>query len=556
MKMDNDSTKKQLIKVKDPLSTPSTRSGFFWLFLIACANAAAFSGGLGGAFLNTWDDATYIVQNPLLQHLSPFAIPPLFTTYYFGNYAPLHLLSYMTDLMVWGMEPFGFHLSSLILHIINAMLLFALLVRSKLTPRASAVGALLFSVHPVQVETVVWISERKTILALFFMLLSLHAWIRWRRPPESGVIKSRFYWLALALFLMSLLSKSAAVIFPLILAGYWFSADRPVKPREFVLRLSPFFILSLLFSVIALISQSAEYAGGRLSEYQGNWFYTMPPVFAKYIGNVFWPQELLPVYSPGYRSVPDTAVIISIAILVLIFTTWVFAVKKERALLFWFTCIFAPMLPVSHIIPFSSLMNDHHLYIPMIGVAGIAAIAAERLAEKVAPPAGRTLLVIGTVLLLILVSLSIRQSAVWQNDTVLWRYVIDRSPQNPVLYWRLGEAQRFSGNLQGSIASYLRSLELKPGFPRAETGIAEALLETGQPQAAIPHALSLIRHSPRYHLGFTLLGEAYLKSGEHERAEAALSRALQLAPADRRSTAALRTLKTKDTPDVFPPAQK
>lgn len=518
------------------------KNHIFAIAILMVVSFCVYARSIGFDFLITWDDDVYITQNSAIKGFSIPTIAAAFSSFYVGIYAPVLIISYMLDYTLWGINPAGFHLSNILLHSMNGVILFFLMTRLKLSIPAAAVASILFLIHPVQVETVAWVAERKNILGLFFMLLSLHSWIQWREHPDDSE-KKRYYWLAVFLFLLSLLSKAPITfVFPLLLAAYSYSYDSSFRPRKLFPEIIPFLALSVIFSLVALFAQSAEFSGGRIDQQKGIWLFTMPTVFVTYIGNVMWPHTLLPSYLPVYRNSTDSTVLLSISLLVLLFAAVILLVRKERRLFFWFSCMLVPMLPVSHIIPFITLMNDRYLYIPMTGVAGVAAFYGDRIFLK-ADCMKKTFtwaIIIGVIIAL--GSLSVRQTGIWKNDVVLWTYLIDNSTPNALFYWRLGEAHRLSGNAALSMDAYGRALEINPDHLRAHRGAAEALLQLGRPELAIPHALFIVRKLPNLHLGFTLLGEAYIQLGERDRAVSALSRALQLAPKDSRTAAALQTL--------------
>lgn len=520
----------------------SRKNHIFAIAVILIISFCVYARSIGFDFLITWDDDVYITQNDAIKGFSIPTIAAAFSSFYVGIYAPVLITSYMLDYSIWGLNPAGFHLSNILLHSMNGVILFFLMTRLKLSTPAAAAASILFLIHPVQVETVAWITERKNILGLLFMLLSLHSWIQWREHPgEEG--KKRYYWLAVFLFLLSLLSKGAITfVFPLLLAAYSYSYDNAFKPGKLLSGISPFFALSVIFSLMALFAQSAEFSGGRIDQQKGVWFFTMPPVFAAYIGHVLWPDDLLPSYLPGYRNSADSTVLLSISLLVLFFTAVILLIRRERKMLFWFSCILVPMLPVSHIIPFITLMNDRYLYIPMTGVAGVAAFYGDRILLKADGVKKNVTCAIVIGVLIAIGALSFQQTGIWKNDVTLWTYLIDRSAPNALFYWRLGEAHRLSGNPAASMDAYGKALEINPENLRAHRGAAEALLQLGQPERAIPHAMFIVRKLPTLHLGFTLLGEAYIQMGERDKAGSALGRAIQLSPKDARTAAALQTL--------------
>lgn len=511
--------------------------------ILLALSFCVYARAIGFDFLLTWDDDVYITQNEAIKGFSLPNLVAAFSSYYVGIYAPALIISYMLDYTLWGMNPAGFHLSNILFHSLNGIILFLLMTRLKLSICAATAAAAIFLIHPVQVESVAWITERKNILGLLFMLLSLYTWIYWREHSEEDG-KKRYYWLAVFLFLCSLLSKAAITfVFPLLLAAYCYSYDISFNPRKLLPRITPFLALSVIFSLAALFAQSAEFSGGRVDQQRGIWLFTMTPVFTAYISHVVWPHELLPSYMPGYRNSADSTVVSAIIFLILFFGATILLIKKERALLFWFSCILVPMVPVSHIIPFITLMNDRYLYIPMIGVAGVAAFYGDRLYLKTEGLKRNVTIAVVIGVLIALGSLSFRQSAIWRNDVALWTYLIEKSSPNALFYWRLGEAHRLSGNAATAMDSYNRALEINPDNLRAHRGAAEALLQLNRPDLAIPHALFIVRKLPKLHLGFTLLGEAYIQLGERGQAESALSRALQFAPKDQRTINAIATLK-------------
>ncbi|MCH8331481.1 MAG: hypothetical protein IH946_08910, partial [Bacteroidetes bacterium] len=224
----------------------------FWikLFLVAVVTFSVLSPSLKNGFTN-WDDTAYITDN---NDLREFSLKRIFTENVLGNYHPLTMLTYNVDYQLFGFDPFYYHLDNLVLHSINAGLVFALLFILLGSWWGALIGALLFGVHPMHVESVSWISERKDLLYTMFFVTGLICYLKYQR--NQGIwFKDPFYLLALILFLLSLLSKALAVSFPLVLLLLDY-----IKRREWgkVMWMDkiPFFVLSLLFGVIALVAQS------------------------------------------------------------------------------------------------------------------------------------------------------------------------------------------------------------------------------------------------------------------------------------------------------------
>lgn len=508
--------------------------------VIILVSGCIYGRTLGFAFLPSWDDSVYITGNGAIKGFSPANLAAAFSSFHAGNYAPVQTLSYLLDYMLWGLNPAGYHLANVVYHTLSAIVFFLLLRRLGCSVFAAGAGALLFLVHPLQVESVAWVSERKNLLAGLFLLLTLHCWIPRRGAPESA---TGLRLLSLVPFLLALLAKGAiAIVFPLVLAAYVLSFPTKLPLKRLALLLVPHLLLSLVFAAVAIYAQSAELSGGRLAQQPGVWLFTMPPVFARYLEHLLWPVDLLPSYLPVYRQHIDAAVLLSLLLVLLLGILAYMRIRKDRRILFWIVCTLAPLLPVAQLIPFVAQMNDRYLYLPLLGIGGLVAVGIDRVAT-LERPAVRTALRAGVAgLLLSLALLSFRQTAIWKTDVDLWTYLIAHSPPTALYQWRLGEAYRFAGEPLPALAAYQQALALNPGNLRAHRGMAETLLQQGNGEQAIPHALAIIRTLPRLSLGFTLLGEAYLLTGERDKAAAALSRARQLDPADRRTATDLERL--------------
>ncbi|MFM7734708.1 MAG: hypothetical protein ACKPBU_01860, partial [Alphaproteobacteria bacterium] len=282
---------------------------------IACALAglvfAVFGGCLSHGFVDTWDDALYVTANPAVRAFTRENLRAALFGFHVGNWAPVQMLSYMLDHAAFGLEARAFLRTNLLIHAANGVLLYAL--ASRLSGRRTwpAVGAALFLVHPVQVESVAWVSQRKTLLAMFFTLLALHAWASRRRDARRARA-----WGAAALgaFVLAIASKSVAVVLPLLL----FLLDACFGRREDRIRrlrpLVPFALAAAAGAALAVASQGASHAGGRTTTFHGGspaaTLSTMLPVLARYLGLLLRPTGLSAWYSPTVRSGPDATVFV------------------------------------------------------------------------------------------------------------------------------------------------------------------------------------------------------------------------------------------------------
>ncbi|MBM4049642.1 MAG: glycosyltransferase family 39 protein, partial [Planctomycetes bacterium] len=273
--------------------TPNTQhpSAATWLRavgLVAALTFCAYRGSLDNDFAG-WDDATYVTDNPAV---TGFSLPLAFTTIRVGTYAPLQILSYMLDHALWGFEPYGFHLTNLLLHALNAVLV-CVVVR-EIVGRAILVpllAGLLFALHPVHVESVAWISERKDVLSTFFMLLSFRWFIRYERDGGAA------YWLSLGSFALALLSKPIAIVLPLLMAAYVLAFSRAW--RRMAMPLAPFFALTVVFTFIGFCTQLVT---GSVHPPHGGSLYstalTMLRAAVSYLGLLLVPVNQSALYRP------------------------------------------------------------------------------------------------------------------------------------------------------------------------------------------------------------------------------------------------------------------
>lgn len=508
-------------------------------FLIALIAIGLYAGTLGFDFVTTWDDERYVLANPLIREISWANLKTIFTTPYFVNYAPLHLISYMFDHALWGLEPSGFHLHNTILHALNGILLYLLLLRFELRKNIAFTAAVIFVCHPVQVESVAWISQRKTLLAATFMLLSL---IYYRRHALGDGAMRRSYTISLLLFVAALLSKSVAVILPLLLFAHDLTFRREQGMKKMLLQLFPFLAASVLFAVIAVTTQAPESGGGRAPYYGGGplgTFYTMLPVFVSYLRLIVWPVNLSVDYPTLIRSAPDATVLAAGIFLLLLTAGLVRLLKQRDPRFFWAAFFVAGLLPVAQIVPLVTLMNDRYLYVPMFGVSVLIAegggcihsflISRFQLTDRFRW--GRYLSAsLLAIPLLLLPILSYQRAGDWKDGITLWSRDLQKYPANHIIMTSLADSYREAGRQAEALTLYQESLAINPGYFIALNNYTNFLLELGKTELAQGYANNLVHRYPLYAKGFEMLGLSYELAGNMEKAEKAYLEALRLNP--------------------------
>jgi Flp pilus assembly protein TadD len=520
---------------------PATRPGradLLACLLLILVTWLIYGQALAHEFLTNWDDSRYILQNEAIRGVTPGHLKQIFTSFYVGNYAPLHLLSYMLDYSLWGLDPRGFVAGNILLHGGNCLLLYALFRTLTLGPLPALFGALVFAVHPVQVESVAWISQRKNLLALFFSLGTLFLYVQGERGGRSSRLCRG---LALLAFVLALLAKSVAVTLPLALVAY----DRTRGGRSFGKALRgklPYLAAALLVGALAIVSQSPQEGGGRVPYHGGSiWTtaLTMVPVLVRYVRLVVWPSALSALYDPPVKSGMDGEVLLALALLALLAFAARQLVRRRPEDGFWLALIVTGLLPVCQIVPIITLMNDRYLYFPMIGIAGLcASLAATTLAgvsrRNVSPA-----VITWCAVIALLAGVAWYRVPVWQNSLALWNDAVVKAPGSSLAWYGLGEAYHTDGRLPEAKAAYLRALALKPSNGEVINNLGVLALDMGEPEAARRFLLPLLQQDPRNIPALLNFAGSYVMEGNYGEAGGYYARAHELSPADPKPLAGL-----------------
>jgi len=505
------------------------------LFFLLAATAAVYGRIIGHEFILNWDDGFYVANNAAVQGFSIKNIRAVFSSYYCGNYAPVQMLSYMLDYELWGLWPGGFLLTNLLLHSLNGVLVYRLFFRFHGDQLLATVGAAFFLLHPVQVESVAWLSQRKNLLAMLFFLVAWECYARYReRVAGKG---RREYLASLVAFILALLAKSVAVIFPLVIL--LFDVCFPIPGRTLRLRDKlPYILAAGAVAALALHSQLPEGNGwgGYSKGYHGGsplaTLYTMLPVFCRYLQMLVWPTELSAAYAPVIYNSFEFAVALSAILLVGVALLCVRLFRYERSFGFWAIFFFIGFLPVSQIIPLVTLMNDRYYYFPMIGAAALVGGGAAFLLRKVGAQYATHLYVVIFVMMFGLALLSCQRAAVWHDARTLWSDAAKKSPNHFMVWEALGEAYHFSKPMMVTEAmhAYRRALELDPQneFSLYNSGVLYE--NVGDFDKAHEMLNKLLDNNPDHVMGLASRGDIFLKQKNYEAAEKAYKRAYQLQP--------------------------
>lgn len=469
---------------------------YFQVLLLIGATIAVFSNSLDHQFLTSWDDYNYVVRNPDVYGFTFEHLRAAFTKFYVGNYAPLHIVSYMFDYTLWGMNPVGYVSANIVLHAMNGLLFYWLVVKLTQNNRLAFFSSLIFLLHPIQVESVAWISQRKNLLAMFFFLISLLSYIYYRvNEARNGYI---YYLVAILTFICALLTKSVTVVLPLVLVLYDICFAPRQYRRQWVVDKIPFFIAAIVIALMTLKSQAYNAGGGIVNypdESAYDIFLTMLTVFARYAGKLIWPTNLSIYYYIPIKTGIDVAVALSGIFVSLICTGLFYLFRKDKAMFFWAALIPVGILPVSQLIPLSTLMNDRYLYFPLLGFAVLftsgAMLCIDRLPFR-AKWAGTVLM---CLMLLPLPVLSWQRSHVWFDSISLWSDALNKYPSF-VTYAGMGNALYRANKINEAVKMYEKSLRLEPTCEEALRSLGAIYLNRGENNKALYYIKLFVENYP------------------------------------------------------------
>ena len=496
--------------------------------VLAAAVGLVYLPALHGEFINL-DDPAYVTLNPHIRELSWTMISWAFTSFEAGHWHPLTWVSFAFDYQLYGLQPYGYHLTSVALHIANALLVFLVLHRLTGARWRSATVAALFGLHPMRVESVAWVAERKDVLCALFWLLTMAAYARYVRIGTwTG------YLLVVLCFAMAFLSKPMAVTLPLalLLLDYW--PLRRLSGRA-LLEKVPLLVLGLAMSASTLTA--AARAGALTAGFQiplRSRLANAVVAYTKYLGLTLWPLHLSPWYShPSVEGPPLSGWMVAAATGLLLGTT-VLAVAVARGrpyvLVGWVWYV-VTLLPVIGLVQAGGqAMADRYSYIPHIGflLAVVWSVADLPLwTDRSARSAGVAL---DALLLIWFGVITVRQTLVWHDTRKFWTYTVTESPRSFMAHQVLGNLSLAEGRFDQALDHYRRVARLRPEVPDVHRWVGDLLAREGKIGAAAAQyrkAVQLQAGSAENENG---LAAVLLEQGRPVQARRHLERALALRP--------------------------
>lgn len=518
------------------------------LAILLAISLATYLPSLQHQFLSNWDDMRYVVNNDDAHGLSTEHIKAAFSRFYVANYAPLQIISYMFDYQIWGLKPFGFIATNILLHLVNGALFFKILITKSFRRIEAFVAVFIFLLHPVQVESVVWISQRKNLLAMTFFLLSFIYYIK-HSEAENSSKSTTNYLVSLSLFCCAMLTKAVAIILPLALILYDYSYG--VHLKTFIERVKnkiPYILIATVIAVITIFAQQTNSDDhGGITGYHGgsplNTLLTMLPVSMLYMKNLFFPVQLSSVYHPDIKTAIDAEIMVAAVLVISLISAGVWLLLRRKEMFFWYMFFFIAFIPVAQIVPLITLMNDRYLYFPMIGFAALLGRYATTGTSDTIPTEKRLLFtLIPACCILLLPYLSYQRSKIWQNSISLWTDAYIKSPGSDTLFG-LADAYYGNGEREKGEKLFKEVLKKDPTHKFSLLNLAVSKIQLGDFTAARHYLLKLVKIYPDFPTAFNQLGNTDYMTGNYKNAEKNYLKAIELKPDYANPLAALGNIK-------------
>jgi Flp pilus assembly protein TadD len=501
-------------------------------------------------FVN-YDDDKYVTENHHLHKgLTRESVIWTFTATEAANWHPLTWLSHLVDFQLYGLNPPGHHLTNVCFHLVNTLLLFLVLKWMTGTLWRSGFVAALFALHPLHVESVAWVAERKDVLSTLFWMLTLWAYLGYVKRP-----KGKRYLLIVLPFALGLMAKPMLVTLPfvLLLLDYWpleriwpgqSGVGHPgenhpslvaEKVRTKVFRLlvekSPLFALAAVSSLVTFVVQQGGKAVGTLENFPFNLRMANALLsYVNYIIKMIWPQNLAVFYPHPGQSLPMWQAALAGLLLLVISFAVIRVGRRYPYLLVGWLWYLGTLIPVIGLVQVGGqAMADRYTYVPLIGLFIMVAWGAPDLVRSWRY--GKfSLALAGVSLLVALMVCASLQVKHWKNSLTLFEHALRVTENNYLAHLNFGAALADQGNLEEAITHYRRSLQIAPNYAKAHNNLGLALAQQGKNHEATAHYLTALQLNPDYASAHNNLGVVLTRTGEFDQAIAHYYQALNLQP--------------------------
>ncbi len=472
-----------------------------------------------------FDDDVYVTQNSHIQSgITLNGLRWVFSTRYFYLWTPLVWLSFIINYQLYGLNAGGYHLTNLILHVLSTLLLFWLFNRMTKEIWKSAFIAALFAIHPLHVESVAWISERKDVLSAFFWMMTLCLYVYYTEKP---IIKR--YLPVLFSFICALMSKPMAVTLPviMILLDYWPLKRFQSKKDNFILwQLREKLLFFILSTIVVIITFYPQQDTSLNTLYSSNFQDEIPLIFrmanapiasVTYLVKTFFPYDMT-IYYPFSAPIQAWQVIIT-SLLIIVITIIAAVRMKRHPYLFtgwiWYVITIFPVIGIIQIAGHS--MADRYTYIPLIGIFVILAWGIPSLINS-AKTKKKMLFTASIAALIILAVLAWKQCSYWKNNADLWNHALNVTKNNYVAHNNIAAALFKEGKTKEAIYHCNQAISIAPNYVKPYINKGLIYSKLGQYNVAVENFNEAINRKTDYAEAYLGRGHAYERSGQYQRA--------------------------------------
>lgn len=507
--------------------------GNYFLPIVLAITFICFFPSLQNKFTNL-DDTQYLVENPVVKDFNSENLKTIFSEQFVGNYQPLTMLSYMIEYKLFGLNPFGYHLMNLLFHFLGTLFVFLIIKKLSGNDLIAFITALLFGIHPLHVESVTWIAERKDVLYGFYFLWALYLYIQPPLPPKGGILARIFSpfggvrrGFCLLLFCLALLSKAQAVVLPVVFFAVDFLMKRKFTKKT-ILEKIPFFVLAVAFGLIAIKVQGKA---GAMQTFQYFPFYERI-LFSCYALMTYMHKLILPINLSCFYPYPETNdtintvwVYLSPAVLlVLAFIIWKYF-RSSKVFLFGVAFFLITIVLILQLLPIGdALYADRYTYIPSIGLFFIAShYLVPHLKNKI-------VMMIASAILFFYGWLTFQRTKIWHDSITLYTDAIDNGYKAAIIYNNRGAVLSDSLRNEEALKDFTSLVELKPKYPNGWRNKGLVHERLGQKEEAIKSFSEEIKNHPEDTKNYLSRGTLLEGKNDFERAIKDFSKMIELQP--------------------------
>jgi protein O-mannosyl-transferase len=512
------------VRVQGP---PSWCDWIWGLILVVCV-ILTYTPVWHAGFI--WDDDAHLTANPCI--VGPLGLKEIWTTSA-ANICPLTLTTFWVEHALWGLAPLPYHLANVLMHGACAVLLWRVL--RSLRVQGAWLGAALWALHPVAVESVAWITEMKNTESGLFFLLSILFFVRWLRAKDLDRRAGEGWNYALTLLFaaLAMASKSSTVILPVVLClcAWWIEGGWHWRNLA---RVVPIFLMSIAASALSIWTQGLALATITDSQFVRTWperLVTAGDAVWFYLGKLLWPHPLITIY-PRWQS--DATPLLAVIFILAIF--WLERELWSRACFFAFAYFLTALLPVLGLIDNPifrfSLVFDHLQYLGSIGPLALAGAGLARFSDFTIPKKPWLQSTLCAGLLLVLGVASWQRTWAYESQETLWTDTLAKNPNSFMGHCKLGVALFEKGQVDDAVAEYQKALEINPNYVAAHYNLGNALFRKGQLDEAITQYQKAVEISPNDAETHINLGNALFQKEQLDEAVGQFQKAVEINPND------------------------